>query len=108
MYFWPGLETFLYGLGAVNDGTFVYTDAGYMQDILFGGILFLLAKLLFVVVLFVVVSRVSLIFACFFTVAVLLFHMKGLFIYNNAQGMAAFYLTFFHFSLLSRQPTTTV
>ena len=46
MYFWPGTDVFFYGKGFVNNGLFTYTDGGYMQDILFGGIFFLLLKML--------------------------------------------------------------
>src|SRR5690606_3883527 len=95
MYFWPGDSAFFIGLGAVNDGTFVYTDAGYMQDVLFGGIFFLALKLSFLIFfLFFSFKRYPL-FSTSVVFAILLFHFKGLFIYNNAQGMAAFYFIIF-------------
>jgi hypothetical protein len=97
MYFWPGMGVVLRGSGFVNDGTFIYTDAGYMQDIMFGGVVFLFIKLLFVVIFFAAVSRVSFLFAFLFCASVLAFHFKGLFVYNNAQGMAIFYFTYFYF-----------
>lgn len=96
MYFWPGEDVFIFGLGSVNDGTFVYTDAGYMQDILFGGILFLLIKLCFL--LYFVYSFLSKhpLLVVLVVFSILIFHFKGLFLYNNAQGMAAFYFIFFY------------
>lgn len=103
MYFWPGLEIFLVGQGVVNDGRFVYTDAGYMQDVLFGGMVFLLIKLSFVVIAFFAIRKRSLIFALLFSFVILLFHMKGLFVYNNAQGMAAFYIAYYYFALSSKR-----
>lgn len=97
MYFWPGLEIVLGGAGVVNDGSFVYTDSGYMQDILFGGVGFLLVKLSFVLVFFVSFCRISVLYAILFCGSVLVFHAKGLFVYNNAQGMAVFYFAYFYF-----------
>lgn len=103
MYFWPDMETLLFGAGAVNDGRFIYTDAGYMQDILFGGVMFLLIKLFFVLVFFDCARRVSWVFAMLFCVSILIFHMKGLFLYNNAQGMAVYYIAYFYlYSLFYR------
>jgi hypothetical protein len=96
MYFWPGDAVVLFGLGAVNDGTFVYTDAGYMQDILFGGVLFLLIKLSFIFYFsYSFISKYPL-FVGLVVLSILAFHFKGLFLYNNAQGMAAFYFIFFY------------
>lgn len=96
MYFWPGDSIFFFGLGAVNDGTFIYTDSGYMQDILFGGVFFVTIKLFFLAVLFFGFFKKYPVFITFVTFAILAFHFKGLFIYNNAQGMAAFYFIFFY------------
>lgn len=96
MYFWPGEKIFLVGMGAVNDGTFLYTDGGYMQDILFGGLLFLFAKMLFLFVLVFSFIRRNLLFVTLFSFSVLAFHFKGAFLYNNAQGMAALYFTYFY------------
>ncbi len=96
MYFWPGGEIILFGLGVVNDGTFVYTDAGYMQDILFGGVLFLLLKLCFVIYFVYSFFFRYPLFVMLVAFSILAFHFKGLFLYNNAQGMAAFYFIFFY------------
>lgn len=96
MYFWPGEFIFFFGRGAVNDGSFIYTDSGYMQDILFGGVLFLAIKLFFLMIL---VSRFFKDYPLFVTLvafSVLAFHFKGAFIYSNAQGMAAFYFIYFY------------
>jgi hypothetical protein len=96
MYFWPGDSVALFGLGSVNDGRFTYTDAGYMQDILFGGVFFLLIKMSFVFYFaYSFLSRYPL-FVFFVIFSVLAFHFKGLFLYNNAQGMAAFYFICFY------------
>ena len=77
MYFWPGIDVFLAGRGWVNDGTYLYTDAGYMQDILFGGIFFLLIKISFVLVFFNSIGKKSVVFGALFCLSILLFHMKG-------------------------------
>ncbi|MFB0583475.1 hypothetical protein MRM75_15640 [bacterium 19CA06SA08-2] len=97
MFFWPGEYVFLFGMGAVNDGAFVYTDSGYMQDILFGGIVFLLMKISFLAVFTKLIIKRHVYFCFSLIFATLLFHFKGLFFYNNAQGMAAFYFSFFYF-----------
>jgi hypothetical protein len=96
MYFWPGVDIFLYGKGFVNDGSFPYTDAGYMQDILFGGVIFLLLKLSFLGIFAYSLFRKFPLVTVLFCFAVLTFHFKGLFLYNNAQGMAAFFFIYFY------------
>lgn len=100
MYFWPGTQVFFYGEGVVNSGSYIYTDAGYMQDILFGGIIFLLLKLSFLGVFVFSYIRLYPLFTLLISFSVLLFHFKGLFLYNNAQGMAAFYFIYFYLSHL--------
>lgn len=96
MYFWPGEAIFLFGMGAVNNGSFTYTDAGYMQDILFGGISFLAIKLSFLMILVFRFYRSYPLFVSLVSVALLVFHFKGAFFYNNAQGMAAFYFLYLY------------
>jgi hypothetical protein len=96
MYFWPGSSIFLFGSGYVNDGSFVYTDGGYMQDILFGGILFVLIKLSFLILFFYRFFKKFPFFVILVCGAIMAFHFKGLFLYNNAQGMSAFYLIYFY------------
>lgn len=96
MYFWPGDDVFLVGAGAANDGTHAYTDSGYMIDILFGGIFFLIIKLSFLIIFITSFIRFKPLFTIMFSLAILLFHFKGLFLYSNAQGMAVFYFTFFY------------
>lgn len=103
MYFWPGDEVFLIGTGAANDGKYTYTDSGYMIDILFGGIFFLIIKLSFLMIFIVKFIRFKPLFTIMFSLAILLFHFKGLFLYNNAQGMAAFYFTFFYLISIRKQ-----
>ncbi|RRJ84494.1 hypothetical protein D0544_05145 [Aestuariirhabdus litorea] len=106
MYFWPGEAVVIFGLGAVNDGTFVYTDAGYMQDILFGGVLFLLIKLCFVLYFVYLFLFKYPLYVMLVVFSILAFHFKGLFLYNNAQGMAAFYFIFFYLWSLSERGDT--
>ncbi|MFL1907921.1 hypothetical protein [Plesiomonas shigelloides] len=96
MYFWPGDTVLLFGMGAVNDGAFIYTDAGYMQDILFGGIPFMLIKLCFVFYFMCSFLLKYPLFVMLVVFSILAFQFKGLFLYNNAQGMAAFYFMFFY------------
>lgn len=96
MYFWPGDFVFLMGSGVVNDGTFPYTDAGYMQDIVFGGIAFLLLKLSFLFFFGSCFFKKYPLFTSLVLLSILVFHFKGLFVYNNAQGMAALYFIFFY------------
>ena len=96
MYFWPGMNVFLFGKGFVNDGSFTYTDAGYMQDVIFGGVFFLLLKMAFLGVFVVSLFARYPLFTVIFSFAVLVFHFKGLFLYNNAQGMAAFYFSYYY------------
>ena len=96
MYFWPSTDIFLYGKGFVNDGTFVYTDGGYMKDILFGGVCFVLLKLSFLGVFVFNLFRKYPLFTILFSFSILAFHFKGLFLYNNAQGMAVFYFTYYY------------
>ncbi|WP_057830218.1 hypothetical protein [Colwellia sp. TT2012] len=100
MYFWPGTDVFFYGKGIINDGSNAYTDGGYMQDIIFGGVFFLLLKLYFLGVFTFSYLRTYPLFTLFVTFSVLLFHFKGLFLYNNAQGMAAFYFIYFYLGRL--------
>lgn len=96
MYFWPGIEIFLIGMGFVNNGAFTYTDGGYMQDILFGGMVFLFFKMLYLIIFFSKFFKKYPLFTMFFIVSILIFNFKGLFVYNNAQGMAVFYFTCFY------------
>lgn len=101
MYFWPGMKIFLFGMGVVNDGTFPYTDSGYMQDILFGGVFFLLIKLSFVLVMFFRFFNSFPLYIMLFCGSVLAFHLKGLFVYNNAQGMAILYVVYFYLTSMA-------
>lgn len=103
MYYWPGLSIFMFGMGAVNDGIFTYTDSGYMLDVLFGGVFFLIIKLLFLIVLIIKFFRKYPLFILSIVFATLLFHFKGAFFYNNAQGMAAFYFIYFYLTHLETE-----
>lgn len=103
MYFWPGSSVFLIGMGSVNDGTYTFTDGGYMIDILFGGVFFLIIKLSFLLIFIVNFFKKYILFTVLFSLVVLLFHFKGLFLYNNAQGMAAFYFTFLYLTSIKKK-----
>lgn len=96
MYFWPGELVFLVGKGVSNDGTYTYTDGGFMLDIIFGGIIFMTMKIAFV---FKILQKNIIAYPLFTLLLIscmLIFHIKGLFMYNNAQGMAAVYFVVFH------------
>lgn len=84
----------------MNNGAYPYTDAGYMQDILFGGLPFLILKLSLLLVVFLAINKISLFFSFLFCISVLVFHFKGVFLYNNAQGMTVVYMVYFYFSAL--------
>ena len=103
MYFWPEGSVFLLGMGSVNDGTYTFTDGGYMIDILFGGVVFLVIKISFLMIFIVNFFKKHMLFTILFSVVILLFHFKGLFLYNNAQGMAAFYFTFLYLTSIKKQ-----
>ncbi|MBD3843606.1 MAG: hypothetical protein IE909_17355 [Campylobacterales bacterium] len=95
MYFWPGDNVFFIGSGFVNNGDFAYTDSGYMKDILFGGVFYLLSKLL---ILFYIIYRfikVSPLLAFLIFIVVIVFNFKGQFLFNNSTGMAVLYSVFF-------------
>jgi hypothetical protein len=100
MYYWPGSQEFLLGTGYVNSGKYEYTDSGYMQDLLFGGVLFMLLKISIPVIFFVKFYKSAPVFVSLIVMVIFLFHLKGQFLYNNAQGMSIFY--FIYFSLLLR------
>lgn len=100
MYFWPETDVLFYGQGIVNDGSHVYTDGGYMNDVLFGGVLFLLLKLSFLGIFIISNFRFYPLFTFLVSFSVLAFHFKGVFLYNNAQGMAVFYFIYFYLANL--------
>ncbi|MFT4693832.1 MAG: hypothetical protein ACI8TE_000730 [Francisella sp.] len=97
MYFWPGLDIFIYGTGYSHPGAFIYSDGGYMNDILFGGIVFAIVKISFLLMFFRAFFKSNKFIITIICVSILLFNFKGLFMYNNAQGMAIFYFTSLYF-----------
>lgn len=97
MFFWPGEKIFFLGSGGVNDGNFAYTDSGFMQDILFGGVFYMLLKFAFPLYFSIRFFRNEPIFVMFFLSVAVAFQIKGPFFVNNAQGMAIFYLMYFFF-----------
>ncbi|MEX1663912.1 hypothetical protein [Zhongshania arctica] len=102
MYFWPGLSVMFIGEGVVNDGGFAYTDSGYMKDLLFGGLFFLIIKMCFLMVFVSRLLKFFPILVLIFASSVLVFHFKGQFIYNNAQGMAAFFFSYLYLTAACR------
>lgn len=108
MYFVPELSTLLFGDGvhsvmAESGSYYGGSDVGYMRNIFFGGIPYLLIMMLFPLLMFVRLWRVSSIFALAVLFVMLVFHGKGAFFYNNSQGMAVFYM-FYAFFYSSRVP----
>jgi len=103
MYFWPGDKVFLFGMAKVNDGSFPYTDSGYMQDLLFGGIIFVFLKTSYLFLFFKdFFSRFPffVILVCF---SILVFQFKGAFLYSNPHGMAVFYSLFLFMHSFKRE-----
>jgi hypothetical protein len=98
MYFWPGDKYFLLGSGAVNDGRFDYTDSGFMQDIIFGGIFYSFLKFCFPIYFIIKFFKNEPLFVLFFLIVAIIFQAKGAYFINNSQGMTVFYLMFFLFS----------
>lgn len=97
MFFWPGEYIFFLGAGIVNDGSFNYTDSGFMQDILFGGIFFMLLKFAFPIYFSFKFFKYSPLFVLLFLLISFAFQIKGAFFVSNAQGMAIFYIIYFYF-----------
>lgn len=96
MIFFPGNHVFLFGSGVVNNGSFAYTDSGFMQDILFGGIALAILKFLFPLYFVFRMARKFPLFSAVLIVLFCLFQLKGAFFLSNAQGMAIFYVLFFY------------
>lgn len=97
MFFWPGEKIFLFGSGFVNSGRFTYTDSGFVQDVLFGGVLYMLLKFLFPLYFVVRFFKNEPVFMLLFLCVAVAFQIKGAFFVSNAQGMAIFYLMYFFF-----------
>lgn len=97
MFFWPGGEIFFLGSGFADSAAFTYSDSGFMQDILFGGILFMLVKFAFPLYFAARFFRKDPVFVMLFLGVAITYQMKGAFFTNNAQGMAIFYIMYFFF-----------
>ncbi len=105
MYFLPSAQTLLFGDGFHSsvDGLFYGgTDAGYMRNILLGGLVYVFLIFLFPICWFVKLRQVSFFFAVASVVVMSLFHFKGSFYFNNAQGMAVFYFSYYILALRSK------
>lgn len=96
MIFFPGVQVFLFGSGVVNDGSFAYTDSGFMQDILFGGVILAVLKFLFPLYFAFRMARKFPLFSAILILLFGLFQLKGAFFLSNAQGMAIFYVLFYY------------
>lgn len=92
MYFMPGELTLLFGDGQYSNGNLYYmnTDAGYMRNILFGGIPILLLTISTVLIL-ATISK-NLFFSLLIVPLTFILHSKGVFIINNPTGNAALIL----------------
>lgn len=97
MFFWPGTNIFFLGSGVVNDGTFTYTDSGFMQDIVFGGVFYAFLKFAFPLYFVIRFFKREPVFMLLFLGVAVAFQIKGAFFVSNAQGMAIFYLMYFFF-----------
>ncbi|CAH9052923.1 hypothetical protein PSECIP111951_00716 [Pseudoalteromonas holothuriae] len=90
----------LYGTGYVNNGLFAYTDSGFLKELLFGGIPYLLLKISLLGIIYFV-FKVDKIFSFLLLLVVLVFNFKGQFIFNSSHGMAVFYFIVFYFKSIS-------
>lgn len=97
MFFWPGEDIFFFGSGFINNGTFAYTDSGFMQDILFGGVIYAFLKFAFPLYFAFRFIKNEPVFVLLFLGVAVAFQIKGAFFVSNAQGMAIFYLMYFFF-----------
>jgi hypothetical protein len=98
MYFWPGVMIFFFGSGSANNGLFPYTDSGFMQDILSGGVFYMLLNICFPTFFVLKFFKNEPVFSLLFLGVAVLFQMKGSFFISNAQGMAIFYIMYFFFA----------
>jgi hypothetical protein len=103
MYFSPTVFTLIFGDGKHNiaGGFYGGSDIGYIRNILFAGIPYLFIIILFPVFMAYRLTKIGWMFSLCVFIVLLGFHGKGSFIYNNAQGMAVFYMMYAYFSRLS-------
>ncbi|MCD6703719.1 MULTISPECIES: hypothetical protein [Vibrio] len=88
MYFYPSeYSTWFWGDGRYVDGQAYYmkTDAGYMRNLFFGGIIFSLSIIFFS--FFVAYKSRNAFFLLFLFPLCLALHYKGVFILNNPTGL---------------------
>lgn len=98
MYFMPAYDiTWLWGDGRYVDGSSYYmnTDAGYMRNLFFGGLPFVIVVIAYAC-LFAFKSK-SFFFALFILPLVFSLHYKGAFILNNPAGVPILTLLSFWF-----------
>lgn len=106
MYFSPPETTFLFGDARFSSGAGYYggTDAGYMRNILFGGL---------PITVLIVLIPMTLVYASGFQVLSivigvlsLVLHVKGSFIYNNPAGMPLIILISYWLNLKNKNHAT--
>ncbi|HGS4678910.1 TPA: hypothetical protein ACMDOI_003028 [Vibrio cholerae] len=98
MYFMPPNDsTWLWGDGRYVDGAgyYMHTDAGYMRNLFFGGLPFVIAVIAYAC-LFAFKSK-SFFFTLFFLPLAFALHYKGAFILNNPAGVPILTLLAFWF-----------
>ncbi|MEA9990736.1 hypothetical protein QN404_17760 [Pseudomonas sp. RTS1] len=103
MFFIPSLDTLFFGDGihsAIEGGAYYGgSDVGYLRNVFFGGVPYLLIIMMFPVLMLFKLWTVNRVFACLLVALMLAFHAKGTFFYNNSQGMAVFYMIYAFYSL---------
>lgn len=100
MYYLPETMTLFFGDGRHNtsEGFYGETDVGYMRNILFGGIGFVFLIFSFLIIFIAKSLKFDWLFSSLIALSIIVFHGKGPYIYNNAQGMAIFYFIFVYVS----------
>lgn len=104
MFFLPELRTILFGDGRYisDDGLFYGdTDSGFMRQMLFGGIFFVLSNL---IVLIFILKPFNFLEKFFLFFCIILMHIKGNFLMGSPTGMAIliFFSTVIHQLSLQR------
>lgn len=102
MFFIPDLDTLLLGDGihsaAVGGAYYGGSDVGYLRNIFFGGLPYLLIVMMFPLLFFLKLLCVNRVFGCLMVMLMLAFHAKGTFFYNNSQGMSVLYMIYAFYS----------
>lgn len=108
MFFIPTLDTLFFGDGihSAAEGGAYYggSDVGYLRNVFFGGVPYLLIIMMFPALMLFKLWPVNRVFACLLVALMFAFHAKGTFFYNNSQGMAVFYMVYAFYSLKNISP----